>query len=102
MFENRVLRVIFGPKMDEVTEKWRKLRNEELYDLSSSLNIILVIKSRRMSWAGHVARMEGRRHAYRCLVGRVEGKRPLGRHKRRWEDNIKMHLEKVGWGRGLD
>jgi hypothetical protein len=98
VFENSVLRVIFGPKMDEVTGEWRKLHNEELYDLSSSLNIIWVIKSRRMSWAGHVARVEGRRHAYRGLVGRLEGKRPLGRHKRRWEENTKMHLEKAGWG----
>jgi hypothetical protein len=102
VFEIRVLRVIFGPKMDEVTGEWRTLHNEELNELSSSLNIICVFKSRRMSWAGHVGRREGRRHAYRGLVGRLEGKKPLGRHKPRWEDNVKMHLEKVGWGGGLD
>jgi hypothetical protein len=98
VFENRVLRRIFGPKRDEVTEEWRKLHNEELTDLSSSPNTIRVIKSRRMRWAGHVARMGEERGAYRILVGRPEERRPLGRPRRRWEDNIKTDLREVGWG----
>jgi hypothetical protein len=93
-----VLRRIFGPKRDEVTGEWRRLHNEELNDLYSSPNIIPVIKSRRMRWAGHVARMGEGRGAYRILVARPEGRRPLGRLWRRWEDNIKMDLEEVGWG----
>ena len=97
MFENRVLRGIFGPKRDEVTGEWRRLHNEELNDLYSSPNIIRVIKSRRMRWAGHVARMGEGRGAYRVLVGRPEGRRPFGRPRRRWEDNIKMDLQEVGW-----
>jgi hypothetical protein len=101
VFENRVLRRIFGPKRDEVTGEWRRLHNKELYALYSSLNIIQVIKSRRLRWAGHVARMEERRGAYRALVGKPEGRRPLGRPRRRWEDNIKMDLREVGWGHGL-
>jgi hypothetical protein len=100
VFENRVLRRIFGPKKDEVTGEWRRLHNKELYALYSSLNIIRVIKSRRLRWAGHVARMGERRGAYRALVGRPEGRRPLGRPRRRWEDNIKMDLREVGWGGG--
>jgi hypothetical protein len=95
VFENRVLRRIVGPKRDEVTGEWRRLHNEELNDLYSSLNIIRVIKSRRMRWAGHVARMDEGRCAYRILVGRHEGRRPLGRPRRRWDDNIKMDLQKV-------
>jgi hypothetical protein len=97
VLENRVLR-IFGPKRDEVTGGWRRLRNEELNDLYSSPNIIRVIKSRRKRWAGHVARMGEGRGAYRILVGRPEGRRPLGRPRRRWEDNIKMDLQEEGWG----
>jgi hypothetical protein len=102
VFENRVLRRIFGPKRDEATADWRRLHNEELNDLYSSPNIIRVIKSRRMRWAGHVARMGEERVAYRILVGRPEGRRPLGRPRRRWEDNIKMDLREVGWGHELD
>jgi hypothetical protein len=94
---------IFGPKRDEVTGEWRKLHNEELRDLYSSSSIIRIIKSRRMRWAGHIARMMGeKRNAYRLLVGKPEGKRPLGRPKRRWVDNIKVNLGDVGWGDGLD
>jgi hypothetical protein len=97
VFENRVLRRIFGPKRDEATGEWRRLRYEELNDLYSSPNIIQVIKSRRMRLAGHVARMGERRGAYRILVGRPEGRRPLRRPRLRWEDNIKMDLQEVGW-----
>jgi hypothetical protein len=93
-----VLRRVFGPKRDEVTGEWRKLHNEELNDLYSLLNIVRVIKSRRMRWAGHVARMGEERGVHRVLVGRPEGKRPLRRPRRRWEDNIKMDVE-VGGGR---
>jgi hypothetical protein len=95
VFENRVLRRIFGPKREE-DGSWRKLHNDELHDLYSSPNIVRVIKSRRMRWAGHVARMGEGRNAYRVLVGRPEGKRPLGRPRRRWEDNIKRDLREVG------
>jgi hypothetical protein len=78
VFENRVLRGIFGPKRDETTEDWRKLQNEELHNLYSSPNIIRMIKLRRIKWAGHVARMGEKRDVYRILVGKAEGKRPLG------------------------
>jgi hypothetical protein len=98
VFENRVLRRIFGPKRDEVTSKWRKLHNKELHDLYSSPSTIRIIKSRRMRWAGHVARMGEKRNAYRLLVGKPEGKGPLGRPRRRWVDNIRMDLGEVGWG----
>jgi hypothetical protein len=98
VFENRVLRRIFGPKRDEVTEEWRKLHNEELNDLYCSPNIHRVIKSRRMRWAGHVARMWDKRSVCRVLVGKPEGKRPLGRPTRGWEDNIKMNIQEVGCG----
>jgi hypothetical protein len=98
VFENRVLRRVFGPKRDEVRGEWRKLHNEELRDLYSSPSIITIIKSRRMRWAGHVARMGEKRNAYRLLVGKPEGKRPLERPRRRWVDNIRMDLREVGWG----
>jgi hypothetical protein len=91
-----VLMGIFGPKRDEVTGGWGRLRNEELNDLYSSPNIIRVIRSRRMTWAGHVARMGEGRGAYRILVGRHEGSRSLGRPRRRWDDNIKVDLQEVG------
>jgi hypothetical protein len=97
-----VLRRIFGPKWDEVTGEWRRLYNEELNDLYSSPNIIPVIKSRRMRWAEHVARMGEKRGAYRILVGRLEGRRPPGRPRRRWKAHIKMDLQEVGWGHGRD
>jgi len=98
VFENRVLRRKFGPKRDEVIGEWRKLHNEKLNDLNSSPNIVREIKSRKMRWTGHVARMEERRGVYKVLVGKREGKRPFGRPRRRWEDNIKMDLQKVGCG----
>jgi hypothetical protein len=88
VIENRVLRRIFGPKRDEVTGEWRKLHNEELHEL-----YFRVIRSRRMRWAGLVARMGEGRGVYRVLVGKPEGKRPLGRPRRRWENNIKMDLQ---------
>ena len=88
VYENRVLRKIFGPRRDEVTGEWRKLHNEELNVFYSSLNIFRVIKSRRMSRAGHIARMEDRRGVYRVFVGKPEGKRLLGRIRRRWKDSI--------------
>jgi hypothetical protein len=101
-FENKVLRRIFGPKRDEVTGEWRRLHNKELYALYSSPNIIRVMKSRRLRWAGHMACLGERRGAYRALVGKPEGRRPLERPRRRWEDNIKMDIRETGWGHGLD
>jgi hypothetical protein len=101
VFENEVLRRIFGPKRDEVTGEWRELHNEELRDLYSSPSIIRTIKSRRMRWAGHIARMGEKRNVYRLLVGNPDGKRPLGRPRRRWVDNIRMDLGEVGWN-GVD
>jgi hypothetical protein len=95
VFENRVLRKIFGPKREE-DGLWRKLHNDELHDLYSFPNIVRVVESRKMRWAGHVARMGEGRGAYRVLVGRPEGKRPLGRPRHRWEDNIKMGLGEIG------
>jgi hypothetical protein len=92
VFEKRVLRRIFGPRRDEVTGDWRKLHNEELYNLYSSPNIIRLVKSKRMRWAGHAARMGETRNAYRILVGKPEGKRPLGRPRHRCMDNIKLDL----------
>jgi len=98
VFENRVLRRIFGHKRDEVTGEWRKLHIEELNDLSSSPNIVRVIRSRRMRWVGHVARMGEGRGVYRVLVGKPEVRRSLGRPRCRWEDNIRMDLREVGCG----
>jgi hypothetical protein len=97
VFENRVLRRIFGPKRDEPTGESRRLHNEKLNDLYSSPNIIRVIKSRRMRRAWHVARRGEKRGAYRILVERPEGRRPVGRPRCRLEDNIKMDLQEVGW-----
>ena len=90
------MRRVFGPEGDEVTGHWRKLHNEELNDLYCSPNIVRVITSRKMRWAGHVARMGERRGVYRVLVGKPEGKRPLERRRRRWDSNIKMDLHEVG------
>jgi hypothetical protein len=98
VFENRVLRRIYGSKRDEVTGEWRKLHNEELNNLYSSPNIVRVIKSRRMRWAGHVARMGQGRGVYRVLVGLPEGRRLLERPRRRWEDNIRKDLRKAEYG----
>jgi hypothetical protein len=98
VFENRMLRRIFGPKGDEVTGEWRKMHTGELHNLYSSPDIIGQVKSRRMRWVGHVARMGEGRNVYRVLVGKPEGKRPLGRPRRRWEDGIRMDLREIGWG----
>ena len=98
MFENMVLRRIFGPRRDEVTGEWRRLHNEELNDLYSSPNIVRVIKWRRMIWAGHVALMGEESGMCRVLVGKPEGRRPLGRPGRRWVDNVRMDLQEVGCG----
>jgi hypothetical protein len=98
VFENRVLRRRFGPKRDEVTGEWRKLHKGELHNLYSTPDIIRQIKLRRMRWAGHVAHMGEGRNVYRVLVGKPEGKKPLGRPMRRWEDGIKMDLRETGCG----
>jgi hypothetical protein len=98
VFENRVLRRIFGPKRDEMTGEWGKLHNKELHDLYSSPSIIRIIKSRRMRWAGYVARIGEKRNTHRLLVGKPEEKRPLGRPRHRWVDSIRMALGEVGWG----
>jgi hypothetical protein len=98
VFENSVLRRIFGPKADEVTGYWRKMHEEELRDLYSSPSIIRIIKSRRMRWSGHVARMGEERNAYRLLARKPGGKRPLGTPRRIWVDNIKMDLGEIVWG----
>jgi hypothetical protein len=102
VFENGVLRRIFGPKRDEVIGEWRKLRSGELHNLFSSPEIIRHIKLRRMRWAGHVARMEEGRNVYRVLVGKPEGKRPLDRPRHRWEDGIRMDLREIRWGDGVN
>jgi len=96
-----LLRRIFGPTREEVIREWRKLHNEELNDLYSSPNVFRVIKSRRMRWAGHVESMGERRGVYRVLVGKPKVKRPLVRHRRRWEINIKVDIQEVGCG-GMD
>jgi hypothetical protein len=103
VFENRVLRKVFGPKRDEITGEWRTLRNEELSELYSLPNIVRGVNSRRMRWAGHVARVGEGSGVSRDLVGKPEGKRPLGRPRRRWEDGIKMGLQGVegGFGDGM-
>jgi len=98
VFENMVLRRTFRPRRDEVMGEWRRLHNEELNDLYSAPNIERAIKSRRMRWVGHVVRMGEERGVYRVLVGKPEGKRPLGRPRRRWVDNIRMDLQEVGCG----
>jgi hypothetical protein len=100
MYSHTVLIRIFGPKRDQVTGEWRKLHNKELNNLYSLPNIVRVVKSRRMRLAGHVARMGKERGVHRVLVGKPEGKKPLGRPRRRWEDNIKMDVQDVGGGRG--
>jgi hypothetical protein len=100
VFENRVLRRVFGPKREEVTGEWGMLHNEELNDRYFLPNIVRVAKSRRMRWAGYVARMRKEIGAHRVLEGKPEGKRPLGRARRTWEDNIKMNLQEVGVGHG--
>jgi hypothetical protein len=97
VFDNKVLRRIFGPKRNEVPGEWRRLHNKELYALYSSPSIIRVIKLRRFRWAGHVARMGERRDAYRALVGKPEGREPLGRPRRKWENNIKIDFRELGW-----
>ena len=103
VFENRVLRRVFGSKMGEITGEWRRLYNEEINELYSSPNIIWVVKLRKMRWVGHVASMGESRGAYRVLVGKPEGKRPLGRPRQGWEDIITMDLQEVGsGGQGLD
>jgi hypothetical protein len=96
VFENRVLRRIFGPKMVGVTGEWRKLYNEELHNLYSSPSIFRMIKSRGRRWAGHVVRMGEKRNVYKLLVRKPEGKRPLGRPRRKWMDNIEMDLLEIG------
>jgi len=98
VFDNMVLRRIFVPRRDKVTGEWRRLQNKELNDFYSSPNIVRVIKSRRMRWAGHVTRMGEERGVYRVLVGKSEGRRPLGRPRRRWMDNISVDLQEVGCG----
>jgi hypothetical protein len=96
VFEKKVSRRIFGPKRDGVAAGWRKLHKEELHNLYSSPSIIRIIKSRRMRWAGHVARMGEKRNVYRLLVGKPEGKRTLRRPRHCWMDNIKMDLSERG------
>jgi hypothetical protein len=98
VFQNRVLRSIFGPKGDKVTEGWRKLHNEELHNLYSLPSLNRTIRSRRMRCAGHVAQVGDKWNACRILVGKPEGKKPLGRQRHRWVDNIKMDLREIGWG----
>jgi hypothetical protein len=98
VFENRVLRRIFGPKRDEVMGEWRKLHNEKHHNLYSSPNIIKQIKSRQMRWAGQVACMGEERNVCKVLVGNPKGQKPLGRPRRKWENGIRMDLRDIGWG----
>jgi hypothetical protein len=102
VFENRVLKRIFGPKRDEVIGEWRRLHNGKLYALYYSRSIIRMIKSRRMRWSGHVTRMGESRRVYRVLVGKPESRRSLGRPRRRWENNIRIDLPELKWGHGLN
>jgi hypothetical protein len=97
VFENRVLRRIFGPKRDEVTGDWGKLHNDKLHNLYSLSSIMRVTRSKRMRWERHVARMGEKRNACRILVGKPEGKKPIGRPRHRWVDNVKMDLRELGW-----
>jgi hypothetical protein len=97
VFENRVLRRIYGSKRDEVTGEWRKLHSGELHNLYSSSYIIRQIRSRRMRWVGHVACLRGERKVHEVLVGTPKGRRPLGRLRHRWEYGIKMDLRAIGW-----
>jgi hypothetical protein len=101
MFENRMLRRLFGLKRDELMGDWRKLHNEVLHNLYSSPSIIRMTKSRRTKWAGHVAKMGEKNNAYRIMVGKPKGKTPLKRPRCRWVDNIKMDLREIVWG-GMD
>jgi hypothetical protein len=96
-FENKVLRRIFGPKRDEVTGEWKKLHNEDLHNLYSSPDIIRQVKSRRMRWAGHVARMGEERKVNKVSVGKIKGKKPLGRQRSKWEDGSRMDLWEIGF-----
>jgi hypothetical protein len=96
-----MVRRTFGPKSDGVTGGWRKLHNEELHNLYSSPIIITIIKTRRMKWVEHVARMGEKRNVYRLLVGKPEGKRPLGRRRRVWIESIEMDFIEMEWG-GVD
>jgi hypothetical protein len=102
VFENRVLRGIFGPKRDELTGEWRKLHNGELHNSYSSPDTIRQIKPRRMRWEGHVARIGEGRNLYRVLVGKPEGKKPLGRPRRRWENGLKWILGRLAGGWRVD
>jgi hypothetical protein len=101
VFENRVLRRMFGPERDELTGGWRKLHNEDLHNLYSSPSIIRMIMSKRMKWTGQIARMEKKRNAYRLLVGKPYGKRRLGKPRYKYVDNIKMDIGRILWG-GMD
>ena len=100
VFDSIILRKMFGPKKGEMSEKWKRLHNEELLDVHSSPNITRVIKSRKMRWAVRVASMSWRRYEYRVLVGKPEGKKPLGKPRRKWEGNIKMDHQEVRWAHG--
>ena len=92
VFENKVLRKIYGPKRDEMTGEWRRLHNEELHGLYDSPDVVRIMKSRRLRWSDHVARMREKRRLYSIVVRKPEGKRPLARPRRRWEDNIRRDL----------